>query len=646
MGKLNSETLLGVGIIAHHGSSPDSWKTNDRKEEEQSPQSPDVDTSASEPLSSLVDTRRGATVRYHSDGQPNSEMAHTQPGLGARVNPDGSRRSGTQVRVTTQNSSRLTPTPPHGEVHAAAPSIVAGSTQITHDTLRGLGADDLVDLNKTVQLSKREEASSHQPPTTKTRATNNDVITSAFGATLPIGTRLPASVISGQADGPKIRGFATQPPVTPKVYTGKPLSSTAAASPSPSTVALPSFSQSARRGATEPVSTERSSQDRITADALPAARPQRDPTQTLQVPVHRPSGETFRPSAHTTPPVVVVHPRRKLPAWPLLLGAALVLIGVGAFAVRLEGKTEARGLVVLEEGLTPILTPISGPIIQVRVKPGDTIAAGQAVAEIDASAIDQRRAELRERETALTTEHERATGAGTPLHAATQALQRKRGVLWERLKLRKDAKPDVAAGASKDVQSRDALLLIRQELADVEFELNRLQSDRETQEQTRERQMRDVRLALEELNTQSSSVVSPIAGRVEAVLATPGTVLTAGNAVAHVVPDGAKTQVVLVVPAAAAPSISVGSQLPIHFASLPPGVDAVQARVTRVGDTSVTREEATHLLEAPLTEPMVRLEVELLDTAAGSQLRPGERVVAQILGGKRSLWQYLTRKTK
>ncbi len=646
MGKLNSETLLGVGIITHSGSIPDSGKATDGKEAEQTPQTPNADASGVEPLSSVVDTRRGATVRYNSDGPPNSDMAHTQPGLGARVNSDGSRRSGTHVRVSTQNSSSLTPTPPHGEVRALSPGFDAGSTQITQDTLRGLGADELADLNKTVQLSGREAASSHKAPTTKPRATNNDVITSAFGATLPIGTRLPASVLSGQVDGPKIRGFATQPPITPKVYTAQPLASTTVVNPSHSNVAFPAFDKSSGRVTTGPVSTERASQDRITADVLPAARPQRDPTQTMQVPVHRPSDETFRPSAHTTPPVLVVHPRRKLPTWPLLLGAALVLVGVGAFAVRLEGKTEAHGVVALEGGLTPVLNQVSGPITQVLVKPGDTIAAGQAVAEIDASAIEQRRAELREREAALTAEHERARGAGTPLHAATQALQRKRGVLWERLKLRKDAKANETAEKSlKDMHSRDALLLIRQELADVEFELNRLQSDRETQEQTRQRQMRDVRLALEQLNTQSPSVVSPVAGRVEAVLATPGTVLTAGNAVAQVVPEGAKTQVVLVVPAAASPSLSVGSQLPVHFASLPPGVD-VQTRVTRIGDANITREEAAHLLEAPLTEPMVRVEVELLDAAAGGQLRPGERVVAQIPGEKRSLWQYLTRKTQ
>lgn len=621
-----------------------------------------ADASGSEPLSSLVDTRRGATVQYTSDAQPHSEMAPTQPGLGAQANHDAWRRSGTHVRVSTQSGSRLTPTPPQGQQEverqaARARHLPEASTQISHDTLRGLGADELADLNKTVQVSMGP-LDTNRPPTTKARATNNDVITSAFGVTLPIGTRLPASVLSGQSDGPKIRGFATQPPVTPKVYTAPRLSSTAVVDPTSSGVAFPTSDQSSGRASNESassgtistgsISTERSSHDRITADVSPAARPPRDATQTLQVPVHRPSEETFRPSAHTTPPVVVVHPRRRFPAWPLVLGGAIALVAVGAFAVRLESKTDVQGVVVLQGGPTPVLSQIAGPITKVLVKPGDTVAAGQAVVEMDASAIDQRRAELREREATLTAERERAAGVGSQLHAAaTQALQRKRGVLWERLKLHKDSKSSETAEKSlKDVQSRDALLLIRQELADVEFELNRRQSDRETQEQTWEHQMRDVRLALEQLDTQSPSVLSPVAGRVDAVLATPGTVLTAGNAVAHVVPEGAETQVVLVVPTASAASLSAGAQLPVRFASLPPPVNTAQARVTRIGDAPITREEAVDLLKAPMTEPMVRLDVELFEAPTGVQLRLGERVVAEIPGEKRSLWQYLTRKTK
>lgn len=320
----------------------------------------------------------------------------------------------------------------------------------------------------------------------------------------------------------------------------------------------------------------------------------------------------------------------------MLAGAAVALIGVGAFAVRVDVNTAAHGAVLLEGGTTPVINRIAGPVTRVLIKPGDAVSAGQTIAEIEASALDQRRVELREREATLLAQQERIDGAGNKLHtAATEALQRKRGVLWERLKLRKtNADPEKSLG---DVQARDALLLIRQELADVEFELNRRQSDRSNQEQSIQERLSDVRLELTQLAEQSPAVTSTVAGRVDVVLARPGDVLSAGAAVAQVIPEGAAWTAALLVPKTVSQALSVGAEVPLLIES---GAGHVsRARVTRIGDSNVTREEASAFLTTPLVEPMVRVDLEVLDSTDPG-LRAGARVRVDVPGGTRSLWQH------
>jgi multidrug efflux pump subunit AcrA (membrane-fusion protein) len=207
--------------------------------------------------------------------------------------------------------------------------------------------------------------------------------------------------------------------------------------------------------------------------------------------------------------------------------------------------------------------------------------------------------------------------------------------LWERLKLRKtNADREKSLG---DVQARDALLLIRQELADVEFELNRRQSDRSNQEQSIQERLSDVRLELTQLAEQSPAVTSTVAGRVDVVLARPGDVLSAGAAVAQVIPEGAAWTAALLVPKTVSQALSVGAEVPLLIES---GAGHVsRARVTRIGDSNVTREEASAFLTTPLVEPMVRVDLEVLDSTDPG-LRAGARVRVDVPGGTRSLWQH------
>lgn len=664
MAKLTSETLAGVGLLDLRGiaatANPSGTIDATRPEvppEETStrvivPSSPLADSGLpGDPVPSLVDTRRGVQGQGHdseesdapqADGDTEMRMADTQPGLGIKTRttksgPASMRRSGTQVRVSTQNGSsarpgvlpEATPEPVVRDASisapsiASAPSVADAQASLNHDTLRGIGLGETPSFSQTLPMMRRPDL------VKSTAELDANVFTSVMKNTLPIGTRLPKT-LEADVKLARAQGFATLPPITPKVLTRTPNPDARLADTRPDAVRAsavgPHTSASEVRGSWTTVS------DRI---------------ETQPVPVHRASEETFRPSAHTTPPVLS-HGRRKLPspAWALAaipLGFALAL-----GTIKLDNEVTAPGSVVLNSALTPAINQIAGPVIAVFVKAGDTVVAGQAIAEIDGLALEQRRGELLEREAALVAEQERAVTLGSKWHAAaTEALQRKRGLLWQRLKLRSDA-AEHAAKANKEVSrsDRDQALLIRQELADVEFELNRREGDRDDQHRTWENRMSEVRLALTQVNATTASVLAPIPGRIESLLAVPGQVMAAGSPIAQLIPEGASTGIVVLVPSKLATGLNVGSELPVTFGALSlEGGATVPVRVTRIADANITREEAAGLINAPLVEPMVRVDVTLATPEASpnlaAALRPGQPVSAQIPGEKRTLWRHL-----
>lgn len=673
MAKLSSETLAGVGLLDLRGAAAANSSgtveaatrapVNESAPPAEAELPPPEETRtrivapppsdgrlAGDPVPSLVDTRRGVQAHERAeepddsnavaDSSAESEMrmADTQPGLGVKTRTAKSgtapmRRSGTQVRVSTQNGPSLRPgqmqegaakpvgaakplgaAEPVGAAEplgADAPSIVDAQASLNHDTLRGMGIGETPNFSQTLPMMRRPD------PVKTTVELDANVFTSVMKNTLPIGTRLPKA-IEADVQLARARGFATQPPITPKVLTRTP---TADASAGPHTSA---------------------SEVRGSWTTLPSER-----VETQAMPVQRTSEETFRPSAHTTPPVLAdARRKRPNPAWAL---AAIPLgFAIALGTIKVDTTTTAPGVVVLNSGLTPAINQVAGPVVAVFVKAGDTVTAGQAIAEVDGLSLEQRRGELLEREAALVAEQERAVTLGSKWHtAATDALQRKRGLLWQRLKLRSDAADQLAKTNKEPSRSeRDQVLLIRQELADVEFELNRREGDRDDQQRTWENRMSEVRLALAQVNTTSASVLAPVAGRVEALLVSPGQVLGAGSPVAQVVPEGASTQIVVLVPSKLAATLTVDSELAATFAALPPEqTGAVKVRVTRIADTNVTREEAASLLNAPLVEPMVRVDVALASPESEPQvataLHPGQRVQARVPGEKRSLWSHL-----
>jgi multidrug resistance efflux pump len=690
MAKFKSETLAGVGFLdaglrtapSTSGVIQAAPRTNGGVQS--SPTSPveslDCDECLpEEPLASAVDTRRGGQDQT-DDTVPAAStdsklLMDTQPGLGAktRVAVHGSgpvRRSGTQVRVSTQNGTSVRP----GALQEAAQPAVetretpVPSVELPHDTLRGVGKSDAPVTSQTLPfltMPKHMEVSAGAP-------LDIDVYTSAPGITLPIGTRLPKPLLdAGQT--PRFRGFATNPPITPKILTRSkddanigvaPTGDEAHRARAPQLDQMPRFDQTVAFGVTPSASAAQDSSITESPVTPRARRPLAassatdvpkapwstvvsERIETQPVAIHRATEETFRPSAHTTPPgLPEVQRRPRSYVW--VLAALPMALVVALVTLKLEATSTAQGVVVLDGGTTPVVNRVSGPIVQILVKPGDMVAAGQAVAELDVSTLHERRDELQTQEAALLAEQERVTTLGAKWHsAATEALQRKRGLLWQRLKLHSDSTPDVGAKGRSNVE-RDAVLLIRQELADVEFELNRRESDRDEQQRTWEHRISEVRAALSHVNATSTSVRAPVAGRVEALLATPGQVLPAGSPVAQIVPDTAETRIVLLVPTRLASTLNVGSQLPV---TLPLEANsAAAARVTLISDGNVTREEAASLLNAPQVEPLVRVEVELIAPESvpnlAAALRPGQRVSASVPDEKRSLWRHLVNKSQ
>ncbi len=640
MAKLNSETLAGVGHLDVRGQQTDS--------------------PANAPAHGTVEAsppRAQAAAETPFVEADHRLTTGTQPGLGGNTPaPAGHQatsahatgptvgRSGTHVRVSTQNGSSVRPGAPIetreslSNARVTTPEPARPAPAWAHDTLRGVGKNETPSFSRTLPFAVAPRRTEIAAEASADAVVDIDVYTSAPGITLPFGTRLPKALLDA-APTPKFRGFATNPPVTPKVLarhldaysTTEPRISDSAQVDVPPAPITPR----AKRPLAEPRSPG--------ATDVPRA-PNYTERSTPAPPVaQRSAEETFRPSAHTTPPGVPELPaKRRRFTW--LLAAFPLATMVALTTVELSGNNTVQGAVVLEGGSSHIVNGVAGPVARVLVEPGAIVTAGQTLVELDASNLDERRASLQAREAALLAERERASTLGAKWHnAATEALQRKRGLLWKRLELRRSRTS--ANGSDQLDVDRDAELLIRQELADVEFELNRRESDRDDQLQGWEQRMNDLKLALSQVNNASTVVRAPVAGRIEALMVGPGEVLTEASPVARLVPNDAARELVLLVPTRLAQSLSVGSELPVN---LEPGSSAtVPARVTSIDDADVSGETIAELVGSAATEPVVRVEVELVSPesspASSASLRPGAGISALVPGPRQPLWRHLLR---
>ena len=216
--------------------------------------------------------------------------------------------------------------------------------------------------------------------------------------------------------------------------------------------------------------------------------------------------------AHTSPdqldqPLPLLRPSlwALLAALLLFIAAILVWSVLGRVPVRIQG----RGVLLLPEALVPVQSPSGGPLLEILVKEGQCVSAGQPLARLDLVQLrvgmeaGQRRLEQ------LRRQHQ----------VATLQAQRERAL--------------VLADLERLLPYRDSGAISEETFVDKERQLQRIDSQQLAEAQQRMQGINDEVLALarqQEEYQRNSLVVSPVVGCLVEQLVQPGAVVNAGSA--------------------------------------------------------------------------------------------------------------------
>jgi multidrug resistance efflux pump len=352
--------------------------------------------------------------------------------------------------------------------------------------------------------------------------------------------------------------------------------------------------------------------------------------------------------------------------WALLgfISSAIMIALAGAYFGRVEVTSIAPGAMVVAGGPRPVLSQVSGVIVDLAVVGGDAVTAGQTIARIDATELEARKQRSAEQVARVREENQRVDADNTLLLDGTlAALQRKRALLVQRVNLKTNAQAERQEQAGRlgmlakegaisqsealtarelESTSREESLVIRQQIADIDLELNDRQKAFADQKLARTQALNEAEAALREasLLLDLATVRAPVSGRVESLLVTRGQVVQPGAAFARIIPEGALTSVVVFAPVRDAAFLSPGLHADVEFASLPVSeFGKAPARVSRVSQDVASSDEVATVLGAAATEAVIRVELELEPSPTleqvKSRLRSGERVTARLNTRKR-----------
>jgi multidrug resistance efflux pump len=358
--------------------------------------------------------------------------------------------------------------------------------------------------------------------------------------------------------------------------------------------------------------------------------------------------------------------KRKSWSLLLLLASLVGLLFTLAALASVEVTAEAPGVLRAPNGLRPVASALPGSITEVLVRGGDAVEPGQVIARIESTEL---RASLMNRQRELEIVREDVTQAA--LHdklieaQSTRANQRRRAAIQqrldlnaERLKQRREQSEDLASlvregGASRaeGMNAREALQeaselvsSLGNDLAVLDLEISDRTRQGQERESGRRTQLSRAEASVEEARAllAATEIRSPAAGRIESLLVAPGTVVSAGGVLGNVVPNGAPRTIVAFVPSREIAFIQPGAAATVELTSLPVSEFGLgKATVRRVSTDVATAPEVQGALNEAPTGPVVRVELELVDSAASAKmdalLRSGERVKVRLHRRERRL---------
>jgi HlyD family secretion protein len=264
-----------------------------------------------------------------------------------------------------------------------------------------------------------------------------------------------------------------------------------------------------------------------------------------------------------------------------VLTAAVIAWG---FLGSIPTEVSARGILVTQGGrVVSALSPTSGVVTSLTVKPGDVVQRGQAVATIHQPEAELHLANAHQVEAERTVTLDTR---GAALQRETQALetnaaQRKRaqeqiieqaneriGRLRRQLEIREQMHPRNLALEERVEQSRADLARAQQDVSDARDRMVEIDTELLHSRLEAERELAGLRAGLADAKrsaaeagaalTATRDVVAPATGKVTELAVSEGQMVTANGTVLNVETEGRRLQAVVYVPTEHGKQVSVG----------------------------------------------------------------------------------------
>ncbi|MGU7785156.1 HlyD family secretion protein [Burkholderia sp. PU8-34] len=380
------------------------------------------------------------------------------------------------------------------------------------------------------------------------------------------------------------------------------------------------------------------------------------------------------------------------PPWRWLMIAIAVAATLAMIVFFVFGTYTKRervaGQLLPATGLMTVAPPLTGTVIDMRVREGQAVAAGAELMAISAEVATElggtremvaqqlklQRARL---ETDLTSQLQLSGEAKRGLQARASALndqlaeialqktQRTRQIELAHRQLDKlQAMREQGYASNSQVEQQEAALLdaqarlqdlarqrldVEQQLDQIRQQLRELPLSTRTQQNDIERKLADVGQSLAENEARRAVILrAPQASVVAALLAKPGQVVNAGQSVVSLLPQGAQLEAQLMVPSRAIGFVRVGARVALRYEAYPFQKFGQQfGHVTEVSRTALSPQEVANLTgRANVPEQLYRVVVALdrqdIDAYGKREaLRPGMALEADVLIDKRRLIEWV-----
>jgi HlyD family secretion protein len=252
----------------------------------------------------------------------------------------------------------------------------------------------------------------------------------------------------------------------------------------------------------------------------------------------------------------VVNPRSWIPL--ATLGSLVFIALLWSFFGRIPITVEGRGILVFPGNVVPLQSKSAGQIIELKIKAGDVVKAGQVIGIIDQTELreqlDQQQAKLTELQS-----QDRQVGSlqETSIAEKKRATQQQRQFLQQSLR----QEQSLTATYQERLQARKGLYAQRlitndvlldaeqqyrknlQTITDLQAQLQALNSQTAEQNQqeleastARKKEIQETQRAIDQLTLQLSNngqIISQQAGRVLEIAVTQNQVISAGSRIAN-----------------------------------------------------------------------------------------------------------------